>query len=121
MTRILNCFLLVAIVVSAIYVVRLQYENRLLYTSIANEGGMQEDLKLEYKRLQQERQNLTIPGRVEQYAQIRLQMQQATLGVTEYIPRDTTSVGYQPTLPMNVQLEVVGEHGQMPVSRGQHE
>lgn len=120
MIRVLNCFLLIAIVLSAIYIVRLQYENRLLYTSIANEGSTQEDFDLEYKRLQQERQNLTIPGRIEQYAQTRLQMQQATLGITEYISRDA-SAGYQPTIPVNVQLEAIGEHGLAPESRRPHE
>lgn len=120
MIRVFNCLLLIAIVVSAIYVVRLQHESRLLYTSIANESSMQEELNLEYKRLQQEQQNLTIPGRIEQYAQTKLQMKQATLGVTEYIPRDA-SINYQPTIPVNVQLEAVDEQGRVPVSRGHNE
>lgn len=118
MIKILNVLLLLAVVMSALYVVRLQHEGRLLYTSIAAETNAQAELELEYKRLQQERQNLVTPWRIEQNAQTRLQMKQATLGVTEYIPADAhEAAGVVPALPADVRLSA--ETGNPAVQGGQ--
>ena len=105
MVKTLNFLLLLALVISALYIVRLQHESRLLYTSVANESSMQAELEHEYKRLQQERQNLVTPWRIEQNAQNRLNMKPATLGVTEYLSANAYGADtVVPVLPSGVQL-----------------
>lgn len=105
MIKTLNLLLLLVLIISSLYVVRLQHESRLLYTDIANESNAQEELELDYRRLQQDRQNLVTPWRIEQNAQSRLQMKQASLGVTQYIPVNTDAIAeFTPALPTGVSL-----------------
>ncbi|CAK7003910.1 cell division protein FtsL [Saezia sanguinis] len=107
----LNVLLLLAVLASGLALVYSTHEGRLLYTALAGENTAQNELDLDYKRLQQERQSLVAPGRIEQNAHAVLQMVPATLGVTEFVPRDQRALaGYVPQLPLNVRIREEGAH-----------
>ncbi|MGE4240928.1 cell division protein FtsL [Ramlibacter sp.] len=84
MTR-LNLVLLVAVVASALYLVRVQYESRRLYTEIEKAQAESRRIDVDRERLQVERRAQATPGRVEKVAREQLQMRAATPGITQYV------------------------------------
>ncbi|WP_119964505.1 cell division protein FtsL [Simplicispira lacusdiani] len=84
MTR-LNIVLLLAVVASAMYLVRTQYESRLLYTELDRAVAEARRLETEHERLQVEKRAQATPLRVEQLARARLQMRTATPAITQYV------------------------------------
>lgn len=100
-----NVLLLAAVVVSCVFLVNMQYEGRKLSHSILGERELQIELDSEHKNLRLARQNLTTPAQIERNARSALQMHMASLGDTEYIPRDRQSLlGFEPQVPANVRL-----------------
>ena len=84
MTR-LNLVLLLAVLASALYLVRVQYESRRLYAEIEKSEVEARKLQMESERLQLERRAQATPARVERLARDQLQMRAATPAITQYV------------------------------------
>ncbi|WP_298931632.1 cell division protein FtsL [uncultured Ramlibacter sp.] len=90
MTR-LNLVLLLAVLASALYLVRTQYESRRLFTE--NDKALSESrrLEVEHERLQAEKRAQATPLRVEKLAKEQLQMRSATPAITQYATQRAAS------------------------------
>ena len=84
MTR-LNLVLLIAVLFSALYLVRTQYESRRLYVELEKTAALSRQLETDRERLQVEKRAQATPLRVEQISRDRLQMRTATPAITEYV------------------------------------
>jgi len=84
MTR-LNLMLLLAVMASAMYLVRTQYESRRLFTELDRAVAESRRLETEHQRLQVEKRAQATPLRVERLARDRLQMRTATPAITQYV------------------------------------
>ena len=84
MTR-LNLVLLLAVIASALYLVRTQYESRRLVTELDRAASETRRLELERERLQVEKRAQATPLRVEKLAKEQLQMRGATPAITQYV------------------------------------
>ena len=84
MTR-LNLMLLIAVLFSALYLVRTQYESRRLYVELEKTAALSRKLETDRERLQVEKRAQATPLRVEQISKDRLQMRTATPAITEYV------------------------------------
>ncbi|MFT3718146.1 cell division protein FtsL [Pseudorhodoferax sp.] len=98
MTR-LNLVLLLAVIASAMYLVRTQYESRALYVQLERAGQLARRLDVEHDRLQVERRAQATPLRVETLAKDKLQMRTATPAITQYISTGTGRPIPMPALP----------------------
>jgi cell division protein FtsL len=90
MTR-LNIVLLLAVLVSALYLVNVQYESRRLYTELERANAEGHRLETERDRLQVERRAQATPQRVERLARERLQMRPPTPAITHYVAYSDSS------------------------------
>lgn len=84
MTRI-NLVLLVAVVASALYLVRTQYESRRLFAELDRATAEARRLDSENERLQVDKRAQATPARVEKLAREQLQMRAATPAITQYV------------------------------------
>lgn len=84
MTR-LNVLLLVGLVLSSLYLVRVSYESRRLYAQLDRAKSEARQLDIEHERLVAEKQSQATPLRVERVARERLAMRTATPAVTQYV------------------------------------
>lgn len=84
MTR-LNLVLLLALLFSALYLVRTQYESRRLYVELEKAAAHSRQLESDRERLQVEKRAQATPLRVEQLSKDRLQMRSATPAITQYV------------------------------------
>jgi cell division protein FtsL len=84
MTR-LNLVLLIAVIASALYLVRTQYESRRLYAEVDRARSDARKLETEHERLQVEKRGQATPLRVERLAREQLQMRGATPAITQYV------------------------------------
>ena len=85
MTTRLNFFLLAALVASALYLVRVQYESRRLYFEIERAESDFRKLEIEHERLQVDKRAHATPARVEKLAREQLHMRAATPAITQYV------------------------------------
>lgn len=83
MTRV-SALLLVAVLMSALYLVRTQYESRRLYTDLDRAKAQAQRLETEYDRLDVERGAQATPLRVEKLAREQLQMRTISPAITQY-------------------------------------
>ncbi len=81
----LNLVLLVAVMASALYLVRVQYDSRRLYAEIERAQNEFRKLEVEHERLQVEKRAQATPARVEKLAREQLQMRPATPAITQYV------------------------------------
>lgn len=81
----LNLVLLVLVILSAMSVVRTQYEARVLYTALDRAVAEAHQLATEHERLQVEKRAQATPLRVETMARDQLQMRTATPPITQYV------------------------------------
>ena len=88
MTR-LSIVLLAAVMVSALYLVRVQYDSRRLYIEIEKAQSEARKLEIEHERLMAEKRGQATPLRVEELAKNQLQMRPATPGITQYVTQGT--------------------------------
>jgi len=95
MTR-LNVVLLLAVIASALYLVRTQYESRRLYAELDRARSEARKLETEHERLQVEKRAQATPARVERLARERLQMRGATPAITQYVTQGARPAGAQP-------------------------
>jgi len=84
MTR-LNLVLLLAVMASALYLVRVQYDSRRLYAEIERVESEARRLQMERERLEVEKRAQATPARVERVAREQLQMRAATPAITQYV------------------------------------
>lgn len=84
MTR-LNLLLTLALLASALYLVRTAYESRRLFAELDRSRNEAARLDTEYKRLEAERQAAATHLRVERTAREKLAMRTATPAVTVYV------------------------------------
>jgi cell division protein FtsL len=84
MTRI-NLLILLALVGSSIYLVRVSYESRRLFAELDRAQSEARQLDIEHERLKAEKQSQATPLHVERVARDRLAMRNATPAVTQYV------------------------------------
>ena len=90
MTR-LNVLLLVALIGSAIYLVRVSHESRRLFAELDRARSEERLLDTEFERLKSDKQSQATPLRVERTARDKLAMRTASPAVTQYIGRAAAS------------------------------
>jgi len=81
----LNLALLVALIVSSVYLVRVTYESRRLFAALDKAQGELRALDHDAERLKTELRSQATPLRVERTARDRLAMRAATPAVTHYV------------------------------------
>jgi cell division protein FtsL len=86
MTR-LNVLLLLVLLVSSVYLVKVAHESRRLYAELDKARTEERLLDSEFERLKSEKQSQATPLRVEKTARDKLAMRSATPAVTQYISR----------------------------------
>jgi len=84
MTRV-NILLLVALLVSSVYLVRVSYESRRLFAALDKAQTEERALDNDNERLKTELRSQATPLRVERTARERLAMRAATPAVTQYV------------------------------------
>ncbi len=81
----LNLVLLLGVVLSALYLVNVQYESRRVYSELDRALSLALKLSAENERLQVEKRAQATSARVESLARSKLQMRAATPAVTIYV------------------------------------
>lgn len=81
----LNFVLLLAVLASALYLVRIQYESRRLYVELEKVAAQGRKIETESERLQVEKRAEATPLKVERLAVDRLKMRTATPAITQYV------------------------------------
>ncbi len=84
MTR-LNVLLLLGLIFSAVYLVRVSHESRRLFADLDKARNEERLLGSEFERLQSDQQSQATPLRVEKTARDKLAMRSATPAVTQYV------------------------------------
>jgi cell division protein FtsL len=87
-----NLVLLIAVLASALFLVRTQYESRHLYAEIDKALSDAHRLELEHERLQVEKRAEATPLRVEKLAKEQLHMRTATPAITQYVKLPAAAV-----------------------------
>lgn len=97
MTR-LNLILVIAIILSAMFLVHSHYEARRSFMALEAATKEATRLELEQERLKVERRAQASPLRIEQIAKQELQMRLVTPGITQYVkqPADMAVAANQP-------------------------
>jgi cell division protein FtsL len=81
----LNLVLLLALLASSLYLVRVQYDSRRLYAEIERAQNEFRKLEIENERLQVAKRAQATPARVERLAREQLHMRPATPAITQYV------------------------------------
>jgi cell division protein FtsL len=81
----LNLLLLVALLLSSIYLVRVSYESRRLFAALDRAQSEERTLDTDSERLKTDLRSQATPLRVERTARDRLAMRTATPAVTQYV------------------------------------
>jgi cell division protein FtsL len=84
MTR-LNVLLLIALIISSMYLVRVSYDARRLFAELDRAQSEERALENDHERLKTDKQSQATPLRVERTARERLGMRNATPAVTQYV------------------------------------
>jgi cell division protein FtsL len=84
MTR-LNVLLLLALLISSVYLVKVAHESRRLFADLDKARTEERLLDSEFERLKAEKQSQATPLRVEKTARDKLAMRTATPAVTQYV------------------------------------
>jgi cell division protein FtsL len=87
----LNLVLMLAVMVSAFYLVHTQYESRRLYTAIDRGQSQERKLDAEHEQLAVQKRAQAASARVQQMATRQLQMRPVTPGITEYVALPATA------------------------------
>lgn len=81
----LNLILLTAVLGSAFYLVRLQYESRTIYTATDKAQAVARKLTTERETLEVQKRAQTAALRVQNIARSQLSMREATPAITQYV------------------------------------
>ena len=84
MTR-LNVVLLVMLIASSIYLVRVSYDARRFFGELDKAQSEERVLGIEFERLKTEKQSQATPLRVEKTAREKLAMRSANPAITQYV------------------------------------
>ena len=98
MTRV-NFLLLVALLVSSVYLVRVSYESRRLFAALDKAQSDERTLDNDSERLKTELRSQATPLRVERTARDRLAMRTATPAVTQYVELPAVAAAASPPVP----------------------
>lgn len=90
MTRV-NLFLLLLVVLCALYLVNVQYESRRLFSELDRARAQAHKLDLDNERLQLEKRAQATAARIEKLARTRLQMRPLSPAVTVYVAHDASA------------------------------
>ena len=90
MTR-LNLVLLLAVLVSSLYLVSVQYDSRRLFSDLDRARAEAHQIEADAERLQVEKRAQATPVRVERLAKEQLQMRTAPPAITTYVTYHTES------------------------------
>ena len=107
----LNVMLLVALLVSSIYLVRVSYESRRVFAALDRAQSEERRLDNDGERLKTELRSQATPLRVERTARDRLAMRAATPAVTQYVqlpPGVTASPASGPTISSTGESQQTG-------------
>jgi cell division protein FtsL len=80
-----NVLLLIALLISSLYLVRVSYESRRLFAELDRAQSEERTLDNDSERLKTELRTQATPLRVERTARDRLAMRTATPAVTQYV------------------------------------
>ena len=80
----LNLVLLLAVLISALYLVDTQYQSRSVFVALERAKGDARKLAAEHERLEVERRAQATPARVEKLASERLHMVSITPAISNY-------------------------------------
>ena len=87
-----NVLLLVAVVLSALYLVHTQYESRRLFVELEKAALHMRKLEMDSESALAEKRAQATPMRVDKLAKEKLKMQPATPAITQYVAyRDTAT------------------------------
>jgi cell division protein FtsL len=89
----LNLLLLMALLASCIYLVRVSYDARRLFAEIDREQTAEARLNTEFERLQTEQRSQATPLLVEKTARMKLNMRTATPAITHYVGYERAASG----------------------------
>ena len=92
----LNLVLLLAVLVSAFYLVHVQYDSRRLYTELDRMRAQAQRLEADHEQLVVQKRAQATPGRVQQIATAQLQMRPANPAITEYVKGAPLVLSNQP-------------------------
>ena len=81
----LNLVLLLAVVVSAFYLVHVQYESRRVYVAMERARAVADRLEADHEQLIVQKRAKATPARVQRLAAEQLGMRPAHPGITEYV------------------------------------
>ena len=81
----LNLVLLFAVLVSAFYLVHVQYDSRRLYTALDRMRAQAQRLEADHEQLVVQKRAQATPARVQQIATQQLRMRPANPAITEYV------------------------------------
>jgi cell division protein FtsL len=92
MTRV-SLLLLVATVVSALWLVHSHYESRRMFMDLESARKEAKRLEVDHDRLEVERRAQATPLRVEQIARQQLNMRTASPAITQYVNAQGAAIG----------------------------
>jgi cell division protein FtsL len=92
----LNVLLLIVLLASSVYLVRVSYDGRRLFTELDRAQSEERALDTEYERLKAERQSQATPLRVEKAAREKLAMRTAGPAITQYVTFSKAASGAAP-------------------------
>ncbi|MFT4990908.1 MAG: cell division protein FtsL [Polaromonas sp.] len=97
MTRI-NLLMLVAVLLTALYLVHTQYESRRIFVELEKATSAGRKLEIDNETLQAEKRSQATPLRVDRLAKDKLQMLPATAAITHYATdrQPATAVAVKP-------------------------
>jgi len=95
----LNVLLLLVLLGSSVYLVRVSYESRRLFTELDRARNEERVLDSEQERLKAEKQAQATPLRVEKAARDKLAMRTATPAVTQYVIYARSASGVEGRTP----------------------
>jgi cell division protein FtsL len=81
----LNLVLLLAVLVSAFYLVHTQYESRRLYTELDRAQALARKLNAEHEQLQVQKRAQAASARIQQLASQALHMRPVNPAITQYV------------------------------------
>ncbi len=87
----LSIVLFAAVLASALYLVRVQYQSRQLFTELERAGAEAQALKIRREQLEAEKRALATSLRVEKLAREKLAMRSITPAITDYVNLPATA------------------------------
>jgi cell division protein FtsL len=92
----LNLLLLLMVVLSALYLVNVQYESRHLFSELDRARAQAHKLEVENERLQVEKRAQATSARIERLAKARLEMRAPNPAITTYVAYSAKPAQGQP-------------------------